>query len=288
MNQKTYESIELYETLLEKTFEVCASILSQSRPTTDPSAIRIWDAAQEFLSSGPIVRSTKRRPGAYAAFEALDQLLADWPKLRNGEISGEEAYARAEGLWERLMCEPPMGTYAEITAELVNHYAKPGDSIVELGAGVGNTSRLLKLPANVSYIRTDINPFLLRMANLPGEPLRYNFDQACSFRDVDIVFAVNALHCAQNPRLTLQFIHDMLDENGGSLILTEGEPISTKLRPWALDVLFCQFKGWWDRTGFRTRSVWMDDLRAVGFRELEFKQLLAGEHDLGGIILARR
>jgi SAM-dependent methyltransferase len=119
--------------------------------------------------------------------------------------------------------------------------APPGQLVVELGAGVGNASRLLELPRAVTYFRTDRNPLLLRRRDLHGTPRRYDFDTAPPFRQVDIVFAVNALHCAREPRQTLAYLLEMLRE-GGLLLLAEGSPrTDASGRPWALDIVFCQF-----------------------------------------------
>ena len=281
-----YENLELYDALTLKAFDVCSAIARYPEPD-DPSALKTWQVARDCIRDG-----TTMLPGAAggstsgAAFEALDKLLEDWPQLCSGSTTGELAYAQSGDLWERLMNEPPMGTYARLTAAFLADRIRSGDKVVELGAGVGNASRLLTLPDEVVYIRSDKNPLLLKQSNLPGTPVRYDFDRPPSIADVDIVFAVNTLHCAADPRRTLSYIKQML-RPGGVLMLAEGEPRPKDGRRWPLDVLFCQFRGWWDRGGFRTRSTWMDDLCAEGYRDVGYQRLLAGASDLGGLVWAR-
>jgi len=272
--------------LLLKAFAVCTEIARYPKPR-DPSAIRTWEVARAFVECGSPPLSTEESvPFVGAAFEALDKLRVDWPDFCSGASTGEIAYAGCAELWRRLMYESPMGTYASLAADLINDRLSSNQKVIELGAGVGNTSRLLKIPPSVLYVRTDRSLALLNHQSLPGTPQRYDFDAPSSITDADIVFAVNALHCAENPRKTLSHIRAML-RRGGMLILAEGEPRPSSDRPWALDVLFCQFSGWWDRTGFRARSRWIDDLVAEGYTDIGYQRLLAGEYDLGGLIWAR-
>jgi long-chain acyl-CoA synthetase len=282
-----HESLALYESLVLEALDVCVEISRYPMPS-DPSALKTWEVAKAFAECGSIPRSASH-PHAIggAAFEALDKLRADWPQLHSGEMTGEIVYASAGDLWRRLMCEPPMGTYATLAASVVNSSLNTVRTIIELGAGVGNTSRLLEIPEGVRYLRSDKNPSLLTGSKLPGTPVRYDFDLPSSMSDADLVFAVNAVHCAQDPRRTLSFVRDIL-RPGGMLLLAEGAPRPSGNRPWALDVLFCQFQGWWDRSGFRDRAAWIDDLRAAGYVEVGCQRLLADEYDLGGLIYARR
>jgi long-chain acyl-CoA synthetase len=281
-----HESLELYHALTLKAFDVCTAIAQYAEPD-DPSALRIWEVARDVIRNGATsLPAAGGCPTNGAAFEALDKLLEDWPQLHSGETTGELAYAQSGDLWERLMYEPPMGTYAHLAAAFLNGCVRSGHKVIELGAGVGNTSRLLKLPEQVVYVRSDKNALVLKQRNLPGTSVRYDFDHPSSISDADIVFAVNALHCAENPRRTLSYLKRMLC-TGGTLILAEGEPRPEGDRRWALDVLFCQFQGWWDRGGFRSRSTWIEDLRAEGYGDVGYQRLVAGASDLGGLVWAR-
>lgn len=286
MTQDAAESLELYEALMLEAFEGCREIARHPKPD-DPSAIRIWETSHAFVKCGAVECTTPSpRANGGAVFEALDKLIVDWPALACGDTTGEIAYASVPDLWRRLMWEPPLGSYGALAANLVNASLRPGCKLIELGAGVGNTSRLLKIPADVVYLRTEKSASLLNAADLPGTPVCYDFDAPASERDADIVFAVNAIHCAKDPGRTLSYIREML-RPGGTLIMAEGEPRPAGDRPWALDALCCQFSGWWDRTGFRTRADWMADLSAAGYTGIGYQRLVAGPYDLGGLIWAR-
>ena len=161
-------------------------------------AERVWRAARLFAERAAAdgrYRDLGDEPAggpAGAAADALRKLARDWPALRTGTLTGEQAYAAEAGLWERLMAEPPMGAFARLAATFVNDRAGPGDLVVELGAGVGATSRLLRLPESATFLRTDANPMLVRRRGLPGTPARYDFDEPSPVRDAAIVLAVNS------------------------------------------------------------------------------------------------
>ena len=125
-------------------------------------------------------------------------------------------------------------------------------SVVELGAGVGSASRQIALPTDVDYLRTDKNPFLLR-GDLQRRVTCYDFDTPSTLRNVDSVFAGNALHCARDYRASLSHVYETL-RNGGTFLLAQ----------------------------------WISDLEEVGFRSIEWRCLQAGEHDLGGLIWGRK
>lgn len=102
------------------------------------------------------------------------------------------------------------------------------------------------------------------------------------------IVATNAVHCAADPGRTLRWLRDLLAP-GGVLVLAEGSsPTREDGRPWALDMLFSAFDGWWDRGGFRTRREWLALLAGQGFTELGSVRLAAGADDLGGVLVARR
>lgn len=283
------EDAALYAALIEAAGTVCEEIAADRRPTGNPLADRVWTAARAFASrTGTAPDESALRPAdGRAPFRALRKLRADWPALRDGRLTGEAAFARDAGLWDSLMREPPMGRYAEQTAAFVNERARPGQTIVELGAGVGITSSLLRLPDGVRYFRTDLNPLLLRRADLPGIPRRYNFDEPPPFQDVDLAFAVNALHCAADPARTLAHLRSML-RPGGWLVFAEGSDRSDDNGlPSVMDVVFSQFTGWYDRGGFRSRDEWLADLNTAGFADLGHQPYVVGEHVLGDLFWAR-
>jgi SAM-dependent methyltransferase len=162
------------------------------------------------------------------------------------------------------------------------------DTLLELGAGIGNTSRLIRDGVTGSYIRTDKNPDLLRRLDAPGVVEYYDFDQPAHFHGIDTVFAVNALHCAANKPATLDFIYKMLKKDG-VLLIAEGNSFTTKSgTPWALTPFFGLFQGWWDIGGFLAREQWLRLLVEAKFRYWGYSILRAGHHDLGGLIWAQK
>ena len=54
--------------------------------------------------------------------------------------------------------------------------------------------------------------------------------------------------------------------------------------PPALAPFFGLFEGVWNRDGFLPRDEWFGILAHAGFYELQCRPLLAGQHDLGGLI----
>jgi hypothetical protein len=111
----------------------------------------------------------------------------------------------------------------------------------------------------------------------------YVFNDAGPWRDLDTFFAVFALHCAKDKDVTLRHLHGML-RPGGSVVLGEGRPYTYDRTPWALNVFFGLFRGWWDIGGFIPREAWLAALRQAGFSHVGFAAWRAGNHDLGGTI----
>lgn len=285
------DDAELYADLIRVAAAVCRRIVADPPGEEDaPAAQRVWRVASDFLArcGAPSDPSAALRTDGRAPIRALWKLADDWPDLRAGRLTGETAFAGEPGLWNRLMTEPPMGRFATSTASFVNRAVSAGDTLVELGAGVGVTSALLRLPPDVVYHRTDLNPFLLRRPDLPGIPGRYDFDEPCPVRDANMIFSVNALHCARVPTRTLSYLREAL-RDGGRLVFAEGSPASDPNGlPSVMDMVFSQFSGWWDRSGFRSREHWLADLATAGFRDVGHDRIVAGRHVLGGLFWASR
>jgi SAM-dependent methyltransferase len=290
----TRDAQRAYAALLDEAAAASAALVASGVEPATPSATAILADARRLLAAHPVAGSGSRPAAGDRAVEepdgpavlALRKLVADWPDLAAGRLTGEQAYARDPGLWERLMCEWPMGAYASAAAELVAERDLMHGMVVELGAGVGATSRLLPASDDATFVRTDLNPLLLQRDGLAGAARRYDFDEPAPFRDVDLVVAVNALHCAADPRRTLGHVREAL-RPGGHLVLGEGSPVTHPSgTPWALNLVFAQFTGWWDRGGFRRRALWREDLEATGFRVVVDARSSAGDHDLGGVLCA--
>jgi SAM-dependent methyltransferase len=117
---------------------------------------------------------------------------------------------------------------------------------------------------------------------------RYDFNEPGSWRDLDTIFAVNALHCAKDKVRTLRHLRDML-RSGGTLLLGEGIPYSGERQtPWPLNGFFGLFRGWWDVGGFLTRDDWLAAIHAAGFQKAGWAARRAGSYDLGGVIWCER
>lgn len=221
-----------------------------------------------------------------AIFECLRHLLTAWPDVVAGRIEGEQVFSGNPGLWKRAMTEWPMGHFARMAADFMIENDLLGGHVIELGAGVGSCSALVAGHVTDRFVRTDLQPFLLKRQRIPGTVERYDFNEPGRWRNIDTIFAVNALHCAKDKMVTLSHLFDML-RIGGVLVLGEGRPYTAANRtPWALNPFFGLFRGWWDIGGFLAREDWLAMLAQTGFSRTRYADRRAGVHDLGGVIWA--
>jgi SAM-dependent methyltransferase len=224
--------------------------------------------------------------GSGAIFECLDRLVQFWPDIAAGRVEGEQVLSGEPGLWKRAMTEWPMGGFARMTADFMMENDMLGGTVVELGAGVGSCSALVADQITGRFIRTDLQPFLLKRQKIVGTVERYDFDTPGHWRDLDTIFAVNALHCAKDKVATIRNLFEML-RTGGALVLGEGIPYTDERgTPWALNPFFGLFKGWWDIGGFMARVAWFAAFRQAGVANFGYAVRRAGSHDLGGVIWA--
>lgn len=248
------------------------------------AAAYIRRASQELVDAvSPAARDWLESDGA--VFECLRRAIAAWPDVASGRIEGEQVFSGDPGLWKRAMTEWPMGGFARMAADFVIEHHLAGGNVVELGAGVGSCSALVATHVTDRFVRTDLQPFLLRRQKIPGTVERYDFNAPGPWHDLDTIFAVNALHCAKDKGATLGYLHAML-RAGGTLVLGEGQPYTNDRTPWALNVFFGLFRGWWDIGGFVPRAAWLAALSRAGFSRIGFAARRAGDHDLGGVIWA--
>jgi hypothetical protein len=225
-------------------------------------------------------------PGAI--FECLTRLLAVWPDIAARRIEGEQVFSGDPGLWKRAMTEWPMGGFARMAADFMIEHELLGGNVVELGAGVGSCSAMVAGHVTDKFIRTDLQPFLLKRQRIAGSVERYDFNEPGRWRDLDTIFSVNALHCARDKIATLRHLFEMLRE-GGVVVLSEGRPHTDDRRtPWALNPFFGLFRGWWDIGGFVPRERWLEAFKLVGFSSAGYAVRRAGDHDLGGVIWAAK
>jgi long-chain acyl-CoA synthetase len=245
------------------------------------NALRHWPEAQD---TDPALRSD------IPACRILDLLGHAWGDLRLGRVDGSFLIKSVPEVWMRLMREWPMASYAEMMASHLKASCHLTGRVLELGAGVGNTSRLLAehLGDGDGYVRSDIDPSLCRRLDLPGAVVRCDFDDPLPFERLDLIFSVNALHCSRDSLITMRHIANAL-KPGGSVVIAEGNgPTTDGVTPWALNALFGILEGWWVRGGFRDRWQWLQSFHDVGLVRCGFSQLRAGRHDLGGLIWGQK
>lgn len=220
------------------------------------------------------------------AYEALYAVRNQLPDHSNGHF----VFKDKPQLWERLMCERPMGDYAILASNYLNKFDLQNLSVLEVGAGVGNTSRLINPPRK--YITTDLKKTLLDMYNVPGHHATLDFnspqDVYAVLKDYgtfDIVFGTNAIHASLQPQVAVGLL-SILVNPGGKLILAEGIPTTTG-KPWPLSWFFDLFQGWWNIGGFLPRAVLLSYI-AEHFQYPGFARLRYGRYDVGGLVFGTK
>ena len=279
------EPPEPYVALLGAARQVAAHIVETPPDGLTGAASYMRRAGQELLDAVPTGdRDWLAAEGA--VFECLRRVVAVWPDIAARKLEGEQVFSGDPGLWKRAMTEWPMGGFARLTADFMIEHRLLGGKVLELGAGVGSCSALVAGHVMDRFIRTDLQPFLLKRQRIAGTVERYDFNEPGKWRDLDAIFAVNALHCAKDKLATLHHLREMLRQ-GGALVLGEGQPqTDAPGTPWALNTFFGLFRGWWDIGGFVSRDRWLAALREAGFAGIGFAVRRAGVHDLGGVIWA--
>jgi long-chain acyl-CoA synthetase len=260
-------------------------VASTCRPRS-ARAMRMYAAAAALLRHPPAAGEDARS----AAHDALDAVVADWRDLAEGTIDGDDVMRVRPGLWRRLMTEWPMMAYADaLIARLEGERPLTG-AVLEVGSGAGNTTERLAKLYGERLTWSDRNPSLVRSGRWAGTRRAFDFDADAppDLGPFQAVVATNALHCAAHAGRTVRRLRDVL-QPGGLLMIAEGSsPTRDDGRPWALDMLFSAFDGWWDRGGFRTRREWLGLLRSQGFVDVGSAALRSGDDDLGGVIWGTR
>lgn len=278
---------EAYLRLLAAARQMAAEIVGTPPEGLTGAACYMRAASRELLEAAP-AGGGDALAAEGTIFECLRRVIAAWPDLAARKLEGEQVFSGDPGLWKRAMTDWPMGTFARMTADCMIEHGLLGGKAVELGAGVGSCSALVAGHVSDQFIRTDLQPFLLKRQKIRGTVERYDFNEAGPWRDIDTIFAVNALHCARDKVATLRHLHAML-RAGGALVLGEGRPhTDAGGTPWALNAFFGLFRGWWDVGGFVPREGWLEALRQAGFARMGFAVRRAGVHDLGGVIWATK
>lgn len=281
-------SEERYEMLLQAAYKTSLQILEKGIPNDTSNQVKfIYEECKKISKCKYLDHNYKLYKEDSPGYFALSILDKHWEDICNG-CKGEDIVRQYPSFWKKLMTEWPMKDYALLTSNfMIKMGLLENKNIVELGAGVGNTSTLVASYIHGHYIRTDIFPDICKRTPLLGDVCYYDFNEPPFLENQDIVFAVNALHCAKDKRKTLMYINKMLKE-GGILVAGEGMPNTQEQTPWALNAFFGLFDGWWDQGGFISRSVWLEFLESVGFCDWGYSVLRAGKHDLGGIFWAKK
>lgn len=186
-------------------------------------------------------------------------------------------------LWHRLMNEDPMDAYPRFLFRALQNRFVPHVRVLEVGAGTGNLTKYISQIFRVTA--TDCNTSLLPSDLLVDDLIKWDFDTPIPKflqEEFDVVVAVNSLHCAKDPLFTLE---EMAKACRGStcVILAEGSPEIAPGIPWWGNIIFGMLRGWYDRGGFRPRTVWMDYFHSLGLKA-GFSVLRSGKYDLGGLV----
>ena len=287
INKNEHSVDSRYSQLLSASRHVAASISETPATGLNGAAKYIHHVSCELIKAASTGDEWSDLQGT-GILLCLQRLNSVWPLLSRGEIEGEQAIAGDLILWKRAMTEWPMAGYAKMAADFMIQNKLLSGGLLELGAGVGSCGALVADYVGEGYIRTDLQPYLLKRQKIAGSVNRYDFNLPGEWRNLDTVFAVNALHCAKNKEASLGYIYDMLCP-GGVVLLGEGVPYTdSNMTPWPLNGFLGLFRGWWDIGGFIPRQLWMATMTKVGFRNVSFSPWLNAEHDLGGIIWAQR
>lgn len=223
-----------------------------------------------------------------AVIVALGRLVKHSGRILQGELSGMDCISSKPGLWNRMMCEWPMGDYGSALAGYLNTRGLARGRILELGAGVGHASKLVHVQPDTVYIKTDLNKVILQMYNRGGVLETFDIDsEDVPYTDLDLVFASNVLHCARAKDKTLKNLFRML-RPGGYLIFSEGTPEVQPGREWCLAPLFGFLDGWWDRGGFMNRQQWHELVAGAGFSIMASEVIRCGSNLAGNLIACRK
>jgi len=227
-----------------------------------------------------------QRPDASidAVREALGIVAECWEGVASGTTGGADAFAARPGSWRRLMFGWPMGGYGTIAAAAAAEVVRAGDRVLEVGAGVGATTRLLRRVVarhpGASLRATDVAYAGRRRLDVmsPVPP---------TYRDVDVVVATNTLHCVTDPIVALVNLRDAL-RPGGTIVIAEGAPETQPGVNWALNLVFGIVPGWFDVGGFRTAADWIAWLGGAGFVDHHVAPWIVDGHLQGAVFRARR
>lgn len=245
------------------------------------------NAQQEYILNVATKLAPYAGPGqAYPTLAPyFNEMEQCFPAYWLGEITAHDIIRNVGSEnWVNLMCEYPMGEYPKMVLKFLESKGLLAKRILEVGAGIGNFTRLVKNRVTGSYLRTDIRKkFLTGEFGFPECQIDISQPIAGEY---DCIVGVNVFHCADPAALTNSY---SALASKGFLVMGEGNPCPTDTQDvWAMDLKCGLIDGWWDAGGFRDRETWTKQLRDAGFRNLGFSVLREGKYDLGGLIWAQK
>jgi SAM-dependent methyltransferase len=199
-----------------------------------------------------------------------------------GSMTGDDVFGQLGGqLWVEFQDRDPIGSWYADQVALALRPHLPGARLLELGGGVGATTR--RIGADLGLVReltfTDVSKSFLRRikrvvpsdAPVSTELLDVN-EPPSEFGTFDVIYGTNVVHVARDPVAVLRWAREHLSD-GGIVVLGEGAPYSVD-EPWPLELLFALLPAWWDvpalpwrpRAGFLTTEQWVWAMKEAGLR----------------------
>lgn len=218
--------------------------------------------------------NTKPYKSVEPYFEAINSNLESWwnNKLDKHIFNGLD--------WSSLMNNTPMGGYPELANEFCIANNLYSNSLLEVGAGVGNFSKFV--PNSTEYIRTDINKKFLT-GNYTQE-FELDINNPYAYNNIYSVVGINVMHCAKDKIAAITHAYKAI-KPGGILLLGEGQAPGDV---WALDILFGFIDGWHDRGGFINRHEWLSIFNKLPNQEIGYSVYREGRYDLGGLVWIKK
>lgn len=228
-------------------------------------------------------------PNPDEPIERLIELVVEhWPEVAIG-AHDRDVMQHAPRLWAQTNLSAPMGLFGTALARHVEALV-PNRDVLEIGAGVGNTTRWLPHAEARSYLATDLHPEITRDQHLGVRTERLDLDDVHGVDldldgYLDLIVGTNVLHCVSDPVETLRNLESLLYP-GGMVAIAEGVPMTLR-GIWPLTWVYGIFDGWWNRGGFRSLTDWTGDFLAAGYDAPDWSPILAEDLIIGYIVKGR-